>query len=205
MHFKNILSALLLAVLILTGCRQTEHVPYHSTAEITYFTSATWTNMELIGADDEQADDRDFRILVATDNDELRYVLIAPSDGDEADYTIEDTDILRAVPIKTGSISTLTAELGRTLELWDGDQLDGQGDFVEFMHAPEQDIRRVSENVVEWRPALRYTFSKTPSGPTARMLLGDSPDSGLQKVITFEDREEIADFRQVLQAASDQI
>lgn len=66
------------------------------------------------------------------------------------------------------------------------------------MLAPEQDVRRVSENVVQWQAALRFTFSHTPDGPSAVMLLGDSPDSGLQYVIEFDDREQIEDFRSLV-------
>lgn len=56
-------------------------------------------------------------------------------------------------------------------------------------------------------PFLRVSFTDpnpsprclhTPEGPSAHLLLGDSPSSKLQAVIKLQDREDVQDFRSVL-------
>lgn len=63
----------------------------------------------------------------------------------------------------------------------------------------------MSENVVRWHAATKFTASHTPDGPTGRLLLGDSPKEALQYVVEFDSREGVADFREVLQEARDRV
>jgi len=202
----SILTPIALFAVLLAGC-QTQHVAYHSTADIPYVTNATNTQMELVGGDDEMADEREYVVFAAVDGQDMGYVLLAPYTGSSsgAGYSFANANLARAVPLQRDNIESLVSALQRTSNMWSQAEVDGEGTFVEVMHAPEQDVRRVSENVVEWRPALRFTFSGTPDGPSAQMLLGDAPEERLQYVIEFDERQQIEDFRNVLEAARDQV
>jgi len=195
---KYSFSLALLILLFLTGCK-TQHVAYHSTASVPYFSEATTTHLEVIVGSDDFAGDRDFVVYHAVDNGADAYTLIAPStDRARENNEFQRGRIHRAVPLSREHSDKLAAGLAETLRLWETSYSNQEGGFYEFMLAPEQDVRRVSENVVQWRAALRFTFSHTPDGPSAAMLLGDSPDSGLQYVIEFDDREQIEDFRSLV-------
>lgn len=129
---RNAFITIALLSIIITGCT-TQHVAYHSTADLPYYTEATTTNMELIVGDEEAARNRDYRVVVATDDQELSYVLIAPKRGNNTSaYTLQSTQLQRAVPIGGGNLDTFIAGLTRTLELWGGERSETEGDFFEF-------------------------------------------------------------------------
>lgn len=145
------------------------------------------------------AGDRDFVVYHAVDNDSDTYTLIAPrTSRAQVSNEFQRGRIHRAVPLSREHSDKLSAGLAETLRLWDTSYSNQEGGLYEFMLAPEQDVRRISENVVEWRPALRFTFSHTPGGSSAAMVIGDSPDSALQYIIEFDDREQIEDFRSLI-------
>lgn len=186
-------------LLILSGCRSVEHVPYHSTASIPYDTRSSMTQMELITGDEDMASERDYVVLAAVDNAEIGYVLITPFTGPSAgSYSFDNAGISRGVPVADANVDALVDAVQRANDHWTDAEQEEKGTFVEFVHAPQQDVRRISEDVEEWFSALRFTFSATPDGPSARILLGDSPGTGLQSVVRFTDREEIEDFQEVL-------
>ncbi len=188
--------------LSLTSCAP-QHVSYHSTADIPYRTTSTNSEMDLIGADGEDANQREYAVFVAEDT-EVRsedeatrsYILLAPAS--DMGYSFEDANLHRSVPLTREEAIALTDGLNKALELWDDTQGESEGRFYEFTHTPEQEITRVSTNVIEWYSAIRFTASHTPDGASARLLLGDSPSSKLQAVIKLQDREDVEDFRSVL-------
>ena len=188
--------------LCLVGCSP-QHVAYHSSADIPYRTTSTDSEMDLIGGDDEDANQREYAVFVAEDmemrsEDEATrsYILLAPAS--DMGYSFEDTNLQRSVPLTREKAIALTDGLNKALELWDDSQNEGEGLFYEFTHTPEQEITRVSPSVIEWYSAVRFTASHTPDGASARLLLGDSPSSKLQAVIHLRDREDVEDFRTVL-------
>lgn len=201
-----LLYAVVLSVAILSGCK-TQHVAYHSTADIPYYTDATNTQMTLVVGDEDAAEDRDYVVFVATDDQSTPYVLLAPYTGNSssAGYSFANANLTRAVPLRDENLDTLIDAARRASGHWSQDDTQGEGTFVEFVHAPEQDIRRVSENVIEWNSAIRFTFSHVPDGSSARMVLGDSPDEQLQYVVEFKEQEEVVDFQDVLETARGQL
>lgn len=75
-----------------------------------------------------------------------------------------------------------------------------KGTFYEFLHAPEQNVDRASENVDEWSASVKFTATNAPTesggafssnDPSARLVLGDSPKEALQYVVEFDEREEV--------------
>lgn len=199
------LSLLFAGLLFLTGC-QPQFVAYHSTASIPYSASSTASDMELVTGSEENASKRKYIVLKAKDENLTQpnqspgeYVLIAPKTGSTVSgYNIKSANIRRSVPLPGSTVNTLIDGLARALSQWDRSTQDGKAAFYEFTHAPEQDIQRVSENVVEWSPSIRFVASHTPDGPTARMLLGNSPNKELQYVVTFDERAQVKDFRDTL-------
>ncbi|WP_143815444.1 hypothetical protein [Longibacter salinarum] len=200
-----IVSVLGAALFLLAGC-QPKFVAYHSTASIPYSASSTATGMELVIGPEENASKRDFIVLKARDRQlanqgeaPVEYVLLAPkSSGSMSGYAIESANLRRSVPLPGETVETLIDGLAEALSQWDQSVQDGEAVFYEFTHAPEQDIERVSENVVEWTSSLRFIASHTPDGPTARMLLGNSPNKELQYLVSFEERAAVKDFRDTL-------
>lgn len=184
--------------LSLVGCTP-QHVAYHSTADIPYRTTSTDTQMDLVGADDEDASQREYAVFVAEDTGDSgtqSYVLLAPANT--MGYSFADANLQRSVPLTEEEALALADGVKKALELWDSSQNEGEGRFYEFTHTPEQEITRVSPNVIEWHSAVRFTASHTPDGASARLLLGDSPSSQLQAVIGLQERADVEDFRSVL-------
>lgn len=201
-NFPSFVLLLLCWTIPLSAC-QTQHVSYHSTADIPYRTNVTSTQLELVVGNEEAANTREYVVFVGADNRSTSYVLLAPYTANTtgAAYSFENANLGRAVPIDGENVDELMDALQQSIEFWEQGEVGREGKFVEFMHAPEQDIDPVSENVVEWRPAVKFTFSYVPDGPSARMMLGDSPEDRLQYVTEFDEREEVVDFRDVLDTA----
>jgi hypothetical protein len=197
-------AAILIFAVLLAGCK-TQHVPYHSTADIPYATTSTSTQMELIVGDDEMKDKREYVVFVASDNGQNEYALIAPQTSNTSGYSFDAANLGRSVPLPEDNVTALIDGLADALQIWDKSSEEEEGAFYEFSHAPEQDIDRISENVVRWHPALKVTISHTPDGPAGRMLVGDSPKQELQHVVEFDKREELADFRNLLKEARTQM
>lgn len=204
---------LFFAFLFLAGC-QTRHVAYHSTAGVPYVTDATNTQMNLVGGGDEMAGEREYIVFAAVDGQDTAaagYVLLAPARGgsrSRAGYSFANANLERAVPLRGEVIESLASGLRRASNAWNRVEARGEGTFVEVVHAPGQPGEQpAGENAARGsHPAFRFTFSRTPDGPSARMLLGPGAPEGTgrpQYVIEFDRREQISDFRDVLEAARD--
>lgn len=203
MDYRSLVFLSLACGLFFAGC-ETQHVAYHSTASVPYYTQSTSTQMQLIGEEPDGPSGRGYVVFTATDNQQTSYLLLAP-EGTPSGYSFNAANIGRAVPLQRKQASALISGLSRTLELWGKSNDEDEGAFYEFLHAPEQDIDRLSPNVAEWSASVKFTASNTPDGPTARLLIGDSPKEALRYVVEFDEREEVAKLRDLLQQARDQI
>jgi hypothetical protein len=162
--------------------------------------------MELVTGPGENTDNLGYIVLKTRDDrppsqgeTRVEYVLLAPkSSGSTSGYNIKSANLRRSVPLPGTTVETLIDGLAETLSQWDQSVQDGNAVFYEFTHAPEQDIQRISKNVVEWAPSLRFVASHTPEGPTARMLVGNSPNEEPQYLIRFDERAAVKDFRDTL-------
>lgn len=198
---------LLIASLLFVGC-ETTHVRHHSTITVPYQSDATSTQMDLVTIEGGQQSSGSlgFIVLVAEDGDSDPYVLLAPMRANNtSEYRIRSARIDRAVPLSKPEVDTLSQGLDRTLEMLSGPDLEEEGEFYEYIYAPEQNIDRVSTRVVEWYPALRFTAARTEEGTTAELILGDSPEQSLQYRIEIEEREALEDFRTLLRNAYAQL
>jgi len=181
--------------LFCAGCGPTP-IAYHSTAWVPYYTSSTSTQMEAIERK-EDGPDKEYLVFAALDNGSTRYVLIAPTSPSTAGSNFKSADFNRAVPLKGENLGSLIEGLGDAIDRW-GSESEGSGAFYEFVHAPEDDIKQVSENVVEYHAAVRFTISKTEKGPVGRLVMGASPDEQLQSVLEMEEKEDVQTLRRLL-------
>lgn len=154
----------------------------------------------------ESSESLGFIVLVAEDDGSGPYVLLAPMRANSTSaYSIRSARMDRAVPLSKPEVDTLSRGLDRTLEMLSGPDLEKEGEFYEYIYAPEQNIDQVSTRVVEWHPALRFTAARTEEGTTAEMILGDAPEQSLQYRVLFDDRKMVEDFRTLLENAYAQL
>jgi hypothetical protein len=156
--------------------------------------------MEAIEREEDGPGDKEYLVFSALDNGSTRYVLIAPTGASAAESNFESADFNRAVPLKGENLDSLIDGLGRAIEQW-GTESQGNGAFYEFVHAPEDDIERVSKNVIQYYAAVRFTISRTEEGPVGQLVLGASPEEKLQSVIEMEGKENVQTFRNLLMRA----
>jgi len=185
--------------LLLAGCGS-PHVAYHSTASVPFYTASTSTQMEAIERTGDQVTQKNYVVFAALDNQNAGYVLLAPTGGTSFESNFKSADFDRAVPLKGENLSSFISGLGDATKDW-GEEREGTGTFYEFVHAPEDDIQRVSKNVIEYYASVRFTLSRTPDGTAGRLVLGASPDKQLQSVISFEDKEDVQTLRNLLKRA----
>jgi hypothetical protein len=184
--------------LFVVGCGPTP-IAYHSTASVPYYTSSTSTQMKAVERKEDDAG-KSYVVFAALDNESTGYVLVAPTGASSSGSNFHSADFNRAVPLKGENLTSLIEGLGGAIGRW-GTESEGSGSFYEFVHAPENDIERVSENVVQYYASVRFTISRTESGPVGRLVLGASPEEQLQSVIEMEDKEEVQTFRNLLMRA----
>ena len=162
-----------------------------------YYTASTATQMELIEREDEgPSSDKGYLTFAASDREGPSYVLLVPKSM--AAGTYRSADMNRAVPLRGEALTSLISGIDQALGQWAAEKSEGRGQFYEFVHAPEQDVRSVSKNVIEYYASVRFTASHTPKGPTARLVLGASPKEQLQSVYTFTDKDELRTLRSLL-------
>lgn len=167
------LSIVFLAVVLLaaTGCSRTNVLPYHSTASIPHYSRSTKTTMALMRAGDDAR--RPYGVAWAMDEGEDPYVLMMPvRSGVQALRDLQDAAIVSAAPISMERAAEFVEGLAFAGRTWRATPGEGQGMFYEFQYAPEQDIARLSENVVEWRSSVRFFYSHTSDGPAALLRFG---------------------------------
>lgn len=191
--------AFILAFCILMGGCKTQHLPYHSTASLPHYSQDIQTDMVLVEGEGRRA--RAYAVIAAVDDGTLPYVLLAPLDASNNAYRLENALLWRSAPLLRANAEELIDGLNQTLALWNRKPQGEEGAFYEFNHAPEQDIVQVSKSVVEWKPSVRFTFSHTPDGPSARLQIGYHPTNELVRLIAFEEQEAVADFKQLLENA----
>ena len=198
------LTYLLFAAVIVTiaGCGH-KHIAYHSTASVPFYTASTSTQMEAVERE-ESAFHKNYLVFAARDNQETGYVLLAPVGTGRATSPFRSADFSRAVPLKGENLTSFISGLDRALSDW-GSESEGTATFYEFVHAPEDDIERVSENVIQYYASVRFTLSRTAEGPKGRLVLGASPETQLQSVIMLDDKEAVRTLRDLLGRAQSRV
>lgn len=182
----------------MASCAPPEHIAYHSTAEIPYETEDTQTQMRLVGEPSDGPGTRRVAVLIGTDDGQISYGLLAPMSSNASEYILSEVELERSVPLRKKKVQALLNGLDETLGEW-GQGGSDEGTFYEFLHAPQQELRWGSDDVVVWDPSVRFTASHTGTGSTARLALGAS--SSLSSSVKYEDREAVLDLRDLLRKA----
>lgn len=167
-HHLLLLSFLLL--LILSGC-SIKQFYYHSEANLPYFDRATKSAFTLIKKEDISA--FKFGVISATDDDTLSYVLISPKEARVSSVKdLPDDKLDRAIPLKISQVKEFLEILNASSNKWDKKFDAENGISYEYMVAPEYKINRVSENVAEWIPMLRFYFQNNEEGSKISLIIG---------------------------------
>ncbi len=195
----------LVAIGSLTGCNRAPFIPYHSTASIPHHSTSQMTAMTFIGGEKGMMRSRDYGVIAAVDAGNIPYVLLAPKRMNVvAARKLQEVNVGRGAPVTPERAMELVAGLDQVLRTWDNDLEQGRGFFYEFTYAPEQDIVQRSENVVEWRPAVRFNYSHSEKGPAAMLRIGGG-DATLISLIDLKNRDQVVDFRDLLRTSLDQL
>lgn len=194
-------SLLVLAfALLLVGCNRAPFMPYHSTASIPHYSTSTLTSMTFLRGDEKMMESRQYGVIAAFDEGVSPYILLAPlRPGLRGARRLDHLLVGRGAPLSPERAAAFADGLDEVLRTWDVKQERDGGVFFEFMHAPEQDIDRISENVVEWRPAIRFNYNNTENGPAAVLTIGEG-QMPFVHVVEFTKRNQVEDFRELIRA-----
>lgn len=197
MHKFSLLTVLFL-VLLLSGCRHAPYLPYHSMASIPQYSTAINTDMTFVEGSQKKLEGRKYAVIAAVDDDTIPYLLFAPANASSRSVTrLEDVNFGYASYLTVDEASRFIDILNQVLVDWNQNQGMNEGAFYEFYAAPEPDIKRISPNVLEWEPSVRFTCNRTDRGVVASLLLGSSET--IKFLYTFRDDDEVADLKNLLQ------
>lgn len=198
MSFRYCLAAI--ALISLAACSSPAYLPYHSTAAIPHSHRSTATEVTLILGEQRRAERRPYAVLNAVDGGELHYVLFAPAlPTFQGANSVRKINLGNGVPMTAEHARAFSRGLGELLAVAGESRNETNGTLYEFSYAPEQDIVRASENVVTWRPSLRFAFSKTESGTAGRLTLGES--GGPVHHFRLDDVRAVSDLKALIDEA----
>lgn len=113
----------------------------------------------------DRRDSIDLNVLSARDRDmqggERAYVLIAPLEVAYARNPIDSVDVTRAAFVGLEEAKLLKQELDGIVAEWDRDDPPGQRTFFAMSSTSEDEVRRVSTNVVEELPSVRLYVNRS--------------------------------------------
>lgn len=202
---RLVLALAVLPLLSSVGCTRAPFIPYHSTASIPHYSRSQMSAMTFVRGDEDLMSRRQYGVLAAVDADAVPYVLIAPKRSNKvAARNLSEINVGRGAPVSPERAREFIDGLEQVLSTWDRDLERDQGFFYEFMYAPEQDIDRVSESVIEWRPAVSFHYSHSERGPAAVLRIGGGSAPFVSRV-DLRNREQIEDLRSLLIRGVDQL
>ena len=160
------------AILILFGCTQNEHVSYHSTVSIPHSISSKLTIMKYIKLDESLFSQRQkYGVATAVDfkdgTSQVSYVLFAPSNNSCCVEKLKDMLMSMSVPLTTDQAKLLSNKLKVLAGNWGKEMERDGGIFYEFSITPEHEQKRLSENVILQRHVFKLAFSQFPKRKTA--------------------------------------
>ncbi len=168
----------LVALIALAACRSTPTVrTYSSSAGIPRHVRLTRTRVKLVTTDmlpigveggKATSSDRDsiqLNVMSARDRDlqgtERAYVLIAPWDGGYERNPVDNVDVTRAAFVGLEEAKLLKQELDGIVAEWGRDDPPGQRTFFAMSSTSEDEVHRVSTNVVEELPSVRLFVNRS--------------------------------------------
>lgn len=198
----KIIAAVFLLIAFLSAC-STTYIPYHSMASIQHFTIENRTKLMLVL--DDNGETADYAVCAAQDlkngDKDIYYLLVVPNTSGSSG-SIENIVINYGVVLTPENAFKFIAGLDLVIEHWNDNVFDNIGYFYEFMSAPEQEIKQISENVLEWNPSLDFRFQITKSGPLGNLFLGRST---LVYHYQFDEVEKIQKLKYYLEKGMSQL
>lgn len=192
----NRLLTLLLFTFLLSSCNKAPYMPYHSTAGIPHQTRAVQTEMTLMNSEDDNTNQLSYAVIAALDNEQLPYILIAPSNSAQpGDKDFWDYNISYSTTIHPDKAQELINTLNVVIQKWDTAVLNESGYFYEFTHTPEHKIFKNSPDVEVLIPTVKVNFNLTGKGSAGSLSIGEGE---LRYLFEFEEKQDVVGFRNLL-------
>jgi len=195
------------AIVLFQACSPAINL-YHSEASLPYKSSAIQTTFKLVELTKSgdgisfNAHPITFGVVSAKDNDQSKYVLIAPkptSSSSSYPDKLNDVILYNSITLLPKDVDAFITILKNSSESWNAKHTDKTGVNYEFMIAPENKIIPQSTNVVTWHPSMTYNYQNNSSGPIAVLLVGDG---AIRYIYKFEKQSHINDLINLLEKAN---
>lgn len=179
------------------GC-SSKYIHYHSDASIPFLSSTIKSFITYIPGDEKFESGREYGIFSAIDSAKVYYILIAPQSPVKHKDKHRRFHLAHSVTIKPRHALEMINLLQSSIADWDNDYQSSDALFYNFIVAPEQKIKPVSANVVEWHPTFRYGFNNRKDGGVAVLIFGEGQ---LQYRVELKKRSELEDLRNLFEAS----
>lgn len=199
----NRVLTILLLTFFLASCNKAPYLPYHSTAGIPHETRMVETDMTLINSADDETNNLSYAVIAALDNEELPYILIAPTNNSQTtEKKIWDYNISYSTTIHPNKVKELINSLNIVLQEWNSVNNSEDGYFYEFTNTPEHRIFQNSPNVETKIPTVMVNFNVTGEGSTGSLIIGEGE---LRHIYKFEEKQDVMNFRNLLNRGLDEL
>lgn len=185
-------------LILISACSKTPYLPYHSTAEIPRVTSKTITEMRQAKLENVKTN---YAVIAAVDNKEIGYLLFASAfNSGNVESTIPenfwDFDITLSTAIPPNDVDELISVTEEIINHWENLEVGTDGLFYEYSQTLEQDVARLSSNVVEYKPAVKIYFNITEEGSTGRLIIGEGDLKSFYKI---DSKTDLIVFKRLLE------
>ena len=163
-------------LVLISGCMAPKMIMYNSQSDIPLESKSTSTNMKFI-----KSDDTDLRLAVLSAEDkksnkeqESYYVIFAPAVVGAGGIVrgIDDINLNYTSSISPSKLTELLEGLKSVINDWPKTYNDDKSFFYNFSVVPEQKIKQLSSNVVEWNPSFRLAYYNYLSKKLVTILIG---------------------------------
>jgi hypothetical protein len=104
-------------------------------------------------------------------------------------------NIALAVPVVPDKVKELLAAVRTAIQ--DSASLCTKKDarFIEFMIAPEQEVKPVSPYVVQWNPTLKFVYQTSNSKAVSKLFFGEG---FFRQVVDLKERRDLLDLESII-------
>lgn len=186
-----------MSLFFICACAQ-KFNPYHSTASIPHYSETTKTSIRYISRGDSKSKSMEYGVFACVDSLNLKYLIFAPrsphrvTNNPYSYYWMQ-----RSVCLKIQDAKELLRVAKNSVDYWDLKKPVSDALYYEFKSAPEQEIKQISQNVVEWTPSIKYWYQLNISGSIAYLIFGENT---LRHVVELERLENVQELIYLLEA-----
>jgi hypothetical protein len=161
---------------------------YQSKADLPYYSKLTQTKFELIKIDSLKSSE--ISIIVAKDNDTVKYILIAPNYlRNQTIKDLSDVDLNHAITILPDKSKELLMAIDYSLKNWSKEVSPLTGVNIEYVVYQEQKMPVLSGTNIEdivykekMKLALKYNYQNNIDGPLSVIIIGEGMAERVYKI-----------------------